>query len=152
MPNIRIIVCPVDFSNASDEAARYAVALAGKVGAPRVDLIHVFQRPVYVVPEMGYYVDASVEGSIRESLRRQLETLADRSAAEGVEIVTHLLEGVPYQAVVDHAEAVGADMIVMATHGRTGLTHFLLGSVAERVVRTSPVPVCTLRVEEGRRA
>jgi len=149
MPNIRTIVCPVDFSPASDEAARYAVALAAKVGASRVDLVHVFQRPVYVVPEMGYYVDANVEGPVKENLRRQLQTLALRHSAQGVELVTELLEGVPYQAVVDHAEAIGADMIVMATHGRTGLTHFLLGSVAEKVVRSSPIPVCTVRVKES---
>ena len=147
MSNIRTIVCPVDFSAASEEAARYAIGFCDKVGASRVDFIHVFQRAIYSVPEMGYYMEASVDGAIKESLRRQLETLARRYSAHDVEVVTDLLEGVPHQAVIDHAASVEADLIVMATHGRTGLTHLLLGSVAEKIVRTSPIPVCTVRVK-----
>ena len=143
---VRTIVCPVDFSSSSEEAARYAIGLAAQLGAARLDYVHVFQWPVYAVPEMGYYVDAGVEGSIKENLRRQLQTLGRRHSAHGVEIVTDLLEGTPHQAVVDHAESIRTNLIIIGTHGRTGLTHLLLGSVAEKVVRTSPIPVCTVRV------
>jgi len=148
MSKLRTIVCPVDFSAASEDAARYAVDLAEKIGADKLDFIHVFQRPVHAIPELGYYVEASAAEQIKESLRRQLDTLARRYSAHAVEVETHLLEGVPFSGIVEHADASGADMIVMATHGRTGFTRFLLGSVAEKVVRTSSIPVCTVRVGE----
>jgi nucleotide-binding universal stress UspA family protein len=73
----------------------------------------------------------------------------ERLLPDGVEVVTETREGRPPTEVVDYAATEGCDLVVMGTHGRTGLGHVVLGSVAERVVRTSPVPVLTVPVGEG---
>jgi len=146
---VRMILCPVDFSSASEEAARYAVGLAERIGAKRVVFLHVFQRPVYPVSEVaGTFVDATAEEAIKESLRRQLVGLAKRHSQHGIDCDARLLEGFPYPTINDAADEEGADLIVMATHGRSGLGHFLLGSVAEKIIRTSAIPVCTVRVRD----
>ena len=146
---VNTILCPVDFSAASEEAARYAVQLAGSLGASRLAFLHVFQRPIGPAIEVAStFIDAQAEVAIKEHLRRELEGLAKRHSAHGVEVEASLLEGIPYATIVEQAEAIEADLLVMATHGRTGLSHLLLGSVAEKVVRTSTVPVCTVRVKD----
>jgi len=145
---VRTILCPVDFSATSEEAARYTIGLAEQLGATRVVFLHVFQRPVYPVSEVaGTFVDATAEEAIKESLRRQLEGLAKRYSQHDIDVDADLLEGFPYPTINDAAMDEDADLIVMATHGRTGLGHFLLGSVAEKIVRTSEIPVCTVRVK-----
>lgn len=146
---VRTILCPVDFSATAEEAARYAIGLAEQLGATRVVFLHVFQRPVYPVSEVaGSFVDATSEEAIKESLRRQLVGLAQRHSQHGIDVDALMLEGFPYPTINDAAQEEGAEMIVMATHGRTGLGHFLLGSVAEKIIRTSEIPVCTVRVRE----
>ena len=84
----------------------------------------------------------------RGRMARQLEDLAKRYGSHGVDLSTRLVDGIPYAAIVEHAQEIGADLIVMGTHGRTGIAHFLLGSTAERVVRASRIPVCTVRLPE----
>ncbi len=146
---VRSIVCPVDFSATSEEAARYAVGLAEALGAERITFLHVFQPPIYPLPEAaGSFLDAQAEKAIKEHFRRELEGLASRHSAHGFEVEAKLIEGFPHPAIVDTAVELGADLIVLATHGRSGLSHLLLGSVAEKVVRTSPIPDCTVRVKE----
>ncbi|MCB9598013.1 MAG: universal stress protein [Sandaracinaceae bacterium] len=143
------ILCPVDFSSTSEEAARYAVSLAQSVGASRITFLHVFQPPIYPLPEAaGTFLDAEAQRAIKDHFRRELEGLAMRHSGHGVEVEPKLVEGFPHPTIVDTALELGADLIVLATHGRTGLGHLLLGSVAEKVVRTSPIPVCTVRVKE----
>jgi len=92
---------------------------------------------------LGHWVEMkSVMGA-----SKALEELASRKS--GVKLETHLLEGIPYKEVVRMTEELDADLVVMGTHGRTGLKHLLLGSVAERVVRSSKVPVITVPSGEG---
>lgn len=146
---VRTILCPVDFSATSEEAARYAVGLAGAVGAERIVFLHVFQPPIYPLPEAaGALLDARAQKAIKDHFRRELDGLAGRHSGHGIAVEAKLVEGFPHPAIVDTAADLEADMIVLATHGRTGLSHFLLGSVAEKVVRTSPIPVCTVRVKD----
>jgi nucleotide-binding universal stress UspA family protein len=139
---IRTILCPVDLFPASEEAARYAVSFAARVGAKEVHLVHVHQPPA-----PPFAMDASVASSsdeLRRLASRKLEELAKRYSVHDVTVTPHLEEGVPYQRIVDAVDRLGADLVVMGTHGRGGLPHLLLGSVAERVVRLSKVPVCTV--------
>jgi nucleotide-binding universal stress UspA family protein len=86
---------------------------------------------------------------IGEALTRSISDLAVSHKDAGIPIETHLTEGLPHERIIAVAEEVGAELIVMGTHGRTGLAHLLVGSVAERVVRASPIPVLTVPSSKG---
>jgi nucleotide-binding universal stress UspA family protein len=155
-PITRILV-PVDFSSHSDRAFRYALRLASRFGAS-VELIHVVDNPIasgtwtaeeVYVPDLLEMLDRL----LREAERR-LATLKFAAAGDGVSVETRVLTGQPAHTIVEHAETGGFDLVVMGTHGRTGVSHLFVGSVAERVVRRAPCPVLTVRdttrrVEEG---
>ena len=145
---IRTILCPVDFSPEAEEAVRYAVSLGERIGASEVKLLHVHQPVAHIFPESAVVFDSEVLSDARGRMARQLEDLAKRYGSHGVDISTRLVDGIPYAAIVEHAQEIGSDLIVMGTHGRTGIAHFLLGSTAERVVRASRIPVCTVRLPE----
>lgn len=142
---IHKILCPVDFSEPSEEAVRYAVSLADRLHAEEVLLLHVYQPPHYLLPEGAITVDPETIQEIRTHLSRELEALAKRYSGHGVAVSAHLADGLPHEVIVEKVGELGASMVVMGTHGRSGLRHFILGSVAEKVVRLAPVPVCTVR-------
>ena len=99
-------------------------------------------------------MEASME-AVGESLRDEGETAlraVEQRAPDEIRLRTATVEGAPAREIVDYAVQTGADLLVMGTHGRSGVDRLLLGSVAERVVRTSPVPVLTIRVTPGERA
>jgi nucleotide-binding universal stress UspA family protein len=133
------IIFPTDFSEASNHALRWATSLARDSGAALV-IVHVEEPPMaYGGGEMYY--------PIAEPNRDELhKTLADVHPTDPmVPSVHRLLSGEPADAIVKIAESEGADLIVMGTHGRTGLTRLLMGSVAEAVVRKAPCPVLTVK-------
>jgi nucleotide-binding universal stress UspA family protein len=134
---IRSILCPVDFSERSEDALRVALKLAEKLGA-EIRLVHVFQPPAMAVSE-------TTLADARRGLAHDLEALARRYSGHGVAVTPRLLDGVPYEEIVAAAEDSEIGLVVMGTHGRHSLPRYLLGSVAERVVRLSRVPVCTVR-------
>jgi nucleotide-binding universal stress UspA family protein len=147
---IATILVAVDFSPHADRALKYAAMLAQRLSA-RLELVHVVEDPFITGawnPE-AYVPDAGelLEGLIANAERR-LATLGQSAAALGVAAKTAVLSGRPAQAIVEHAEAGGFDLIVMGTHGRTGLSHVMMGSVAERVVRRAPCPVLTVHATE----
>lgn len=144
MPEIRRILCPVDFSTPSEKALDFALELADSLGA-QVELVHVYQLPVYALPDGAMMAGPEFTTRVTTELQKSLTELATRSNRK---LPTHLVEGVPYREVVRVAEELGADMVVMGTHGRTGIRHLLLGSVAERVVRSARVPVVTVPTHE----
>jgi nucleotide-binding universal stress UspA family protein len=146
MPEIRRILCPVDFSEPSETALDYAIDLAKKFGAD-VQLVHVYQLPVYALPDGAMMAGPEFTTKVTTELSRALAELA--KGKTGVTLETHLVEGIPYKEVVRLSEELKADLVVMGTHGRTGLKHLLLGSVAERVVRSSKVPVITVPTSGG---
>lgn len=148
MTTISRILSPVDFSDTSDHAVEYAVELAKGLGA-EIHLLHVYQLPMYSMPDGALLAGPDVATRIMDTARESLDALAQRLADRGVTVERHLTEGVPHQEIDRVAKEVGADLIVMGTHGRTGLGHLLLGSVAERVVRIVPVPVLTVRHPES---
>lgn len=144
MNAIERILCPVDFSEPSEHAMRYAVDLAERLGA-ELHLVHVFQIPAMALPDGAIMGGPDWTTRIMERSEQSLKELAARHADQGIDVKTHLVEGVPFREINRVArEDVKADLIVIGTHGRTGLSHLLMGSVAERVVRTSDVPVITV--------
>lgn len=146
MSRIRRIVHPTDFSPASRRAFTTAVNLAKSLNA-RLTIVHVMATVVPVVPEL--YLDATVFDRIEQQTRdwstRRLKRIAERAKAGGARVDTLLREGEAAFQIVRAAKSARADLIVMGTHGRGGIPRVLLGSVAERVVRTSACPVMTVR-------
>jgi nucleotide-binding universal stress UspA family protein len=147
MADIKRILSPVDFSDTSEHAVRYAVDLASRLGAS-LELVHVYQLPTYALPDGAILARPDFVANLTDELQKQMDELIRRYSGHGVEIRGRIVEGMPYAEVNRVAEEEKADLVVMGTHGRTGLTHLLLGSVAERVVRTSTVPVLTVRRPE----
>ncbi len=141
MSPIRKILCPVDFSPSSDRAAVYAVGLARSLGASVV-LQHVWEiPPVYPLPEGAMVFNADVVGILEKESVKRMEACVGQHAGAGVSVEGKVVEGFAAEQIVKAASELAADLVVMGTHGRRGFAHALLGSVAERVVRTSPVPV-----------
>ncbi len=144
------IVAPTDFSPASALALDAAALLAKQFGATIV-LLYVYDptllSPLYAVPGAGAMLEVTPrapefeDSVLKEMERLRADRLADVAKVElAVKQHTSAAEG-----ICEHAQAAGADLIVLSTHGRTGLAHMLIGSVAERVVRHAPCPVLTLR-------
>jgi nucleotide-binding universal stress UspA family protein len=138
------ILVPTDGSDGVERAVGHAVDLAAVHGAT----LHA----VYVINSAGFTglpMEASWEG-IDEMLRTDAETalatVRDIATSHDVPVETHVLDGSPQREIVRYAEAEGCDLVVMGTHGRGGIDRLLLGSVAEKVVRASNVPVMTVRV------
>jgi nucleotide-binding universal stress UspA family protein len=144
------IVAPTDFSPASALALDAAALLAKQFGATIV-LLYVYDpsllSPLYAVPGAGAMLEVAprapeFEDSVQKEMEKlRAERLKDIPKVEfAIKQHTSAAEG-----ICEHAESAGADLIVLSTHGRTGLSHMLIGSVAERVVRHAPCPVLTLR-------
>jgi nucleotide-binding universal stress UspA family protein len=144
-PTITRILVPTDFSETADAALAYARALAPQLGAS-LHLVHVFSDP-YVLPAYAPDVYAEVPAVLREEALRQVDDeLKKRADAHrGVPIVTATAIGLTAKELVRYADEHGIDLIVMGTHGRHGVAHLLLGSVAEYLVRIAPCPVLTVR-------
>jgi nucleotide-binding universal stress UspA family protein len=144
---IRHIVVPTDFSAGADAALQLAIELARPFGAT-IELLHVYQVPAYAFPDGSVYVTPpETAAAIVRGAMEALEATQRRAAAGELTIATQLVEGPPVDAIVDASRR--CDLIVMGTHGRTGLRHLFLGSVAERVVRQAHSPVLTVRSESG---
>jgi nucleotide-binding universal stress UspA family protein len=145
---IRRILVPVDYSECSGAALAVAIDLAKKFGA-EVDVIHVWDRPSYVPDELMVHQPSgpsrSLADLIRENAEREMDAFIKAAELPAEIPVTHrLLSGNPAAIVLSELRAARHDLLVIGTHGRTGLRHLLLGSVAEKLVRLSPVPVLTV--------
>jgi nucleotide-binding universal stress UspA family protein len=144
MIEYRRILCPIDFSDISDNAFQIAVDLAEQLKAD-LHVIHVFQLPASNFPDGIYCAPDDIETQIEGPLLNRLDEFVKDNATSKINITTGLYEGIPHIEITSSADENNADMIVMGTHGRTGLSHVLLGSVAERVIHTSKIPVLTVR-------
>lgn len=145
MRAFRRIVHPTDFSPASTPAFRRAVSLAKACRAPLV-LIHVMTPPSPFISEGAppqTYTDLLALG--RRSARRRLAATLARARKQGVRARTLFVEGLPADEILRAARRVRADLIVMGTHGRSGVSRLFMGSVADRVVREARCPVLTER-------
>ena len=147
MTAINRILVPVDFSPHADRAIDYALTMAQHFGACVVELFHVVEDP-FASGGWGSEVYVSDLDGIREraveEAQRRLEARRTAIQAGNVPLVTTVRMGHVAQTIVDYAADVQADLIVIGTHGRTGVAHFIIGSVAERVVRVAPCPVLTV--------
>jgi universal stress protein A len=141
-PSIRRLLVPIDFSTGSDRASQYAAVLATALGAS-VHLLHVLEESfaTHAVWE-GDALDVSArrERAVRESEAR-LSAIAAGFARTGARVTIEVRSGPAAREILAVAERRGTDLVVMGTHGRTGLRHLLHGSVAEHVVRKAPCPV-----------
>lgn len=142
----RRILHPTDFSTAGRAAFGEALALAGRGGA-RLSILHVLVPPSPFVHAEGAetptYLD--LEAASRRAAREGLGKALARVRRAGVRGRTELVEGIPFEAIARAARRERADVIVMGTHGRTGLRRLLMGSVTARVLATAPCPVITVR-------
>lgn len=146
MSRLRRILHPTDFSSASSAAFARAVAMA-KAERAQLLLVHVLAPPLPIAGE-GYVstkVYEDLEASARAYGRKRLTALETRARKAGVKAVTVLLDGVAHDQIARAARSKKADLIVIGTHGRTGLAKFFLGSVAARVLAAAPCPVLTVR-------
>jgi nucleotide-binding universal stress UspA family protein len=133
---VRTILVPVDFSTHAEQALDYAIALAQALQA-RLSLLHVRDdTDLYL-----WSYTAQAEAEARQAMAGYLA----RVQAAGVAGQSTMAHGVPWREIVETARATGVDLIIMGTHGRTGLQHALIGSVAERVVQHAPCPVLVTR-------
>lgn len=146
MSGIRRIVHPTDFSPASRAAFSRAVELA-RANRAELTVVHVMTPIVPYLGE-GYATPQAYEAmlaSVRAQAQKQLDRLLARARARGVRARGLLLEGIAHDRIARAARARRADLIVIGTHGRTGLARFFLGSVAARVIAVAPCPVLTVR-------
>ena len=142
------VLVPCDFSDCSVAALAQAAALAKLTGGTLV-LLHVIE-PVTPGFLMEGTVSRQTQGLLRERAGHKLTALG-KSQAGGVHLGRPLIKaGKPWEVIVATASKAGADLIVLGTHGYTGLKHAVLGSVAERVVRHAACPVLTVRSKPGR--
>lgn len=146
MKGVRRILHPTDFSRASGAAFLKAVALA-KESRAQLLLVHVMVPPTPFIGD-GYVSPKTyeeLEASARRGAQRELAKVSAKAQKAKARVQAVLLEGVPYDRIARVARSKRADLIVMGTHGRSGLSKFFLGSVAERVIALAPCPVLTVR-------
>jgi nucleotide-binding universal stress UspA family protein len=143
--DIRRILAPTDFSELSTQGLKSALELAQTFGA-KLLLLHVVEPPAYpvegIVPS---HLGAPLLDDLERQASNELAQILPEVQGSGVDVARRVVVGTPYRKIVEVAEEEKADLIVMTTHGRTGLSHLVMGSVAEKIVRTAPCPVLTMR-------
>lgn len=142
------VLVAVDFSDSSDNAFKMALAMVQSFSA-RLVILHVINEPVdlrgFYVPHISF---ERLENEIEEGAQKMMESFCHDHLADFDNYESLIISGLPYEEIITQAEKVAADLIVIGTHGRTGLDHVLFGSTAEKVVRKSKIPVLTVRLEE----
>jgi len=144
---IKKILCPLDFSETSQHALQYALALAEVFQA---ELLLMEVRELYIPPPADYpdmpWLSTDILPPLETADDERLENLAkELQKSHSFPIRSCTVTGKPFLEIIRQAKEEQASLIVMGTHGRTGLSHILIGSVAERVVRLAPCPVLTVK-------
>lgn len=144
----KTVLFATDFSAGSDFAFQYALSMARKFDSKLI-IVHIINEPVDL---RGFYVPHISFDKLEEEIEQGAEKLMDKFCRTHMSDFNNyesfVLPGIPYDEIINKAVESEADLIVLGTHGRTGLDHVLFGSTAEKVVRKSPVPVMTIRVQE----
>jgi nucleotide-binding universal stress UspA family protein len=145
MANVQRILVPLDFSDASSRALEYAKTFAERFSAS-IELLHVVPNP-YVPNASPFYtpLPENFLDDLKSDARKRLNEALTPEEREAFKVRGMVIVGDPLAEIVSHAARENADLIVMGTNGRKGMAHVFLGSVAERVVRTAPCPVLTVR-------
>jgi len=148
MKEFKTILFATDFSESSDYAFQYAYSLAKKFNA-RLLVVHIINEPVdlrgFYVPHISF---EKLEEEIEEGAQKMMEKFCRTHIRDYDNYETFIVPGIPYDEIIKKATENSADLIILGTHGRTGLDHVLFGSTAEKVVRKSTVPVMTIRISE----
>jgi nucleotide-binding universal stress UspA family protein len=150
--NVKKILAPIDFSEHSMNAMRSAMELAKDVGA-EVHLMHVIAPHHHFIPlPLATNVEQSREltreAAMLEQAEEELAHLKKDEFGDSKKVITFAVIGHPVQKLVDYAKEQSIDLIVMATHGRSGIQHALLGGTTEKIVRTSPCSVLVIRARQ----
>ena len=144
---IQRILLPTDFSNYSAAATQYACELATRFNA-ELHILHTLEHHLSSTPAFGFGLDLpTFVSESRAAAEKKLAGIIDAGWSTGRSVVRSIFEGSPRVEIVRYAREANIDLIVLSTHGRTGLSHVMIGSVAENVVRTAPCPVLTVRPE-----
>jgi nucleotide-binding universal stress UspA family protein len=140
------ILIAIDFSENSDFAFDYALTLAKQFNAELM-VMHVINEPVdlrgFYVPHISF---EELEKEIEEGATKMMEKFCQAKLDGFTNYKTEIVSGIPYEEIIKKAEETSASLIVLGTHGRTGLDHLIFGSTAERVVRSASCPVLTIRL------
>lgn len=144
MIEVSHILVPVDFSDATDRVVEWAAHLAEE-HASRLTLLHAYHLPVEFQHLEGAALPDDFWASVRKEAEGKLEALAAPLRARGLDVSSAACDGYAATVIVDEAQHLEADLIVIGTHGLSGLQHLLLGSIAERVVQKAPCPVLTVK-------
>jgi nucleotide-binding universal stress UspA family protein len=139
--DLRHIVCPLDFSEASKEALRYALSLAERSGA-RLTVLHVIEWPELWHPRVA---SAEYERFVEEEATRQLRDVVPKDARTWCRVEERVLAGSPWKRILGLAAEEAPDLVVLGAHGHNTLERFLFGSTANQVVRQAPCPVVSVR-------
>ncbi|MBL8817382.1 MAG: universal stress protein [Planctomyces sp.] len=147
MIQLKKILVPTDFSDFSKPAVDYACAIAARFGS-QLHLMHVVPDPAMLVPESHAFSAEAMEAqsaALIDDAKKRIEHLPGGGWENGQPIVREVRTGAVFLEIIDYAKQNDVDLIVIGTHGRGGLMHVLLGSVAEKIVRKSPCPVLTVK-------
>lgn len=147
MISIRNILCPIDYSVYSEMALKYAIEFAEKYQA-KLYLMHVLDIRVYDINNPELYNINIVDEETIEKLRERLLRCVNEDTRGRISVEALIIQGVPFAEIIKVSKEYRIDLIVIGTHGRTGLSHAIMGSVAEKIVRKAPCPVLTIRHPE----
>ncbi len=154
MHRITRILAPVDFSECSRASLAEALYFGERFKAP-VHVLHVWEVPHNVRPDLMVWVEGSdgqpvSQVATNDAAKQMNAFLADLTPEQKGRLQVRLEGGDPVETILETAKKEGIDLIVLGTHGRRGLTHLLIGSVAEKVVRQAGCPVLTVRTREDK--
>ncbi len=145
MITIKSILCPLDFSDASKNAFRYACEFARSMGS-KIYLLHIVEpRPIAADMTLTYI---PVEEDLEKAAREDIEPLAQEAREKGIDVQVDVVIGIPSEVILHQIVESDASMLIMGSHGKTGLSRLLMGSVAEGVVRKAKVPVLIVKADE----
>ena len=145
MQMIKTILVPIDFSDYSKNALKYAVDFAHHFKAD-IHIVYIIEPAVYPADfSMGQIAYPTIDEDISERAKKELNELAKEIVGESLKWIIIIKTGKPFYEINSTASETDADLIIIATHGHTGMEHLLFGSTAEKVVRKAPCPVLTLR-------
>ncbi|MEN8193907.1 MAG: universal stress protein [Bacteroidota bacterium] len=145
MEIIKKILVPIDFSDYSKKALQYTVKLAKSFNA-EIYLVYVIEPMIYPADlSMGQMVIPQNELNLDQKAESELEELAKSEIGETLKYDVVIKTGKPFMEIIETASELDADLIIISTHGHTGVEHLLFGSTAEKVVRKAPCPVLTIR-------
>jgi len=140
---IKKVLVLTDGSQNSRSALRYAVEICRNFEASLHLLSVIEDMPSYVTLEVG----SEFISKVQETIKSEVVSCAGYCETSGIACDGEIRHGVPYEEIINYAKEIDIDLIVMATHGHTGLSHILLGSVAEKVMRHAPCPVMVTRID-----